>query len=217
FLVTADSSIVLQKNLHPSLHYAVAPLIAGKEGVRSYTVNYTIQGVQCYIRSFLATLVNNTASLTLSLGSLYSINKIVLEKLDGISFKPIQQLVNNNNMQINFTDNNLVKGLNIYRIKLELGGGGVVYSLQENTFNFNGSAYVLYPNPAPQYQDINIAQQDVDLATMQVYSALGVKVFEKNLDDRINKIPPGKLSKGIYFIRIINTDGSAETLKLIVY
>lgn len=216
-LLTADSFVVLQKNSNPSLHYAVAPVIAGKEGVRSYTINYTIQGVECYIRSFLASLVNNTAELALSLGSLYNINKIVLEKWDGINFKPIQQLVNNNSLLINFSDNNLVRGLNIYRIKLELAGGGIVYSLEENVFYFGDSRYVIYPNPAAQYNEINIAQLNVDIAFMQVFNATGVKVFEKNLDDRINKIPAGKLSKGFYFIRIMNNSKREETLKLVVF
>jgi hypothetical protein len=52
---------------------------------------------------------------------------------------------------------------------------------------------------------------------MQVHNAVGIKVFEKNLDDLINKIPAAKLSKGIYFINIINRDGSRQTLKLVVY
>ena len=162
-------------------------------------------------------LVNNTAELSLSLGSLYNINKIVLEKLDGTSFKPVQQLTNNFSLLVNFVDNNLTKGLNIYRIKLELAGGRIVYSLIENVFYFNGSNYLIYPNPALQYKDINVAQENVDVAFMQVFNATGVKVFEKNLDDRINKIPAGKLSKGFYFIRFLNNGNRKQTLKLVVY
>ncbi len=216
-LLTLDSFVVLQKNVSPSLYYAVSPVIAGREGVRSYTINYTIQGVECYVSSFLAILVNNTAELSLSLGSLYNINKIVLEKFDGTSFKPVQQLTNNFRLSVKFVDNNLTKGLNIYRIKLELAGGRNVYSLIENVFYFNGTNYLIYPNPAQQYKEINIAQENVDVALMQVFNATGVKVFEKNLDDRINKIPAGKLSKGFYFIHFLNNGNRKQTLKLVVY
>ncbi len=216
-LVTTDSFVVLQKNTNPSLYYAVAPVIAGREGVRSYTIDYTLQGVGCYIRSFFATLMNNSAAISLSLGSLYHINTIVLEKFDGSSFRPIQQLSNNSSLLVNFTDNNLTKGLNIYRIKLELAGGGAVYSLEEYVFYFQGSNYVVYPNPAKQYTDINIAQEHVDNAIMQVFNTAGAKVFEKDLDDRINTIPAGKLSKGFYFIHVINNSSRKQTLKLVVY
>ena len=216
-LQTTDSFAVLQKNTNTTLYYAVAPVIAGKEGVRSYTFNYSLQGIDCYIKSFFAALVNNTSELSLSLGTRYNINKIVLEKFDGTTFKPLQQLVNITNPLVNFVDNSLTKGLNIYRIKLELAGGGSVYSLVENVFYFKESGYVIYPNPARQNSEINIAQQNVDIALMQVFNTSGVKVFEKELDDRINKIAAGRLSKGYYFIRIIANGKQIETMKLVVY
>ncbi|MEO7265900.1 MAG: S8 family peptidase [Ferruginibacter sp.] len=215
-LTTTDSFVVLQKAANPSLYYAVAPMVNGKEGLRSYTINYTIQGVGCYFRSFFATLVNDAAVLPVSLGSLYNVNKIVLEKWDGINFRPIQQLTNNNSLMFDFTDNALSRGLNIYRIKLEFAGGGFVYSLIESVFYFGGSSYVVYPNPAAQYRDIHIAQEHIDIAIMQVFNVMGSKVFEMQLDDRINTIPAGKLSKGVYFIRIINNGKRQETLKLLV-
>jgi hypothetical protein len=52
-LMTADSFAVLQKNPTPSLHYAVAPVIAGKEGLRSDAINYTLQGVAVISGHFL--------------------------------------------------------------------------------------------------------------------------------------------------------------------
>jgi len=57
----------------------------------------------------------------------------------------------------------------------------------------------------------------VDIALMQVFNTSGVKVFEKELDDRINKIAAGRLSKGYYFIRIIANGKQIETMKLMVY
>jgi hypothetical protein len=89
--------------------------------------------------------------------------------------------LNNTNLQVNFTDNNLVKGLNIYRIKLELAGGGIVYSLNENVFYFATANYVIYPNPAMQSAEINIAQANVDIAFMQVFNAAGKKFLKKIL------------------------------------
>lgn len=216
-LTTIDSFVVLQKNTNPSLHYAVAPLIGGREGVKSYTLNYELQGVDCYIRSFFAVLVNNNAEISLSLGSLYNINRIILEKFNGSHFVPIQQQINNTNLLVNFTDINLMKGLNIYRIKIELQGGGIVYTSEERVFYFHHGFYVVYPNPARQYADIFIAQEEVDRAIMQVFNAAGVKVFETTLDDRINKIPAGKLSKGIYFIHFTNNSQRRQTHKLVVY
>ena len=52
---------------------------------------------------------------------------------------------------------------------------------------------------------------------MEVYNSIGIKVYEKALDDRVNKIPPGKLSKGVYFIRVTNNGNIEDLLKLVVY
>ncbi|MDB5198421.1 MAG: C-terminal target protein [Chitinophagaceae bacterium] len=216
-LTTTDTFAIFQKNTNPSLYYTVAPVIGNKEGVKSYTINYKLQGVECYIRSFLAALVGNNAELTLLLGTQFNITSIVLEKFNGTGFQPIQGLSNNNNLVVIFNDSNLTKGLNIYRVKINLAGGGFVYSLPETIYYFFENNYIVYPNPAPQYSEINIAAKTVDISIMEVYNALGVKVYEKVLDDRVNKIPPGKLSKGVYFIRVTNKGDVEDLLKLVVY
>jgi hypothetical protein len=215
-VVSADSFLVLRKASNPSLHYAAAPLIGNREGVKSYTINYTLQGVDCYIRSFLSALVNASAELTLSLGTLYNIKKIVLEKFDGSQFKPIQ-VIQNIGLELIFIDTMLTKGLNTYRIKLELEGGGIVYSGTESVFYFGNDDYVLYPNPTTQYNPVKIAAQLVDNDVMQVFNSVGVKVYEKILNDRINIIPPGILSKGVYFLRFTRKKKQHQTLRLIVY
>src|SRR5204862_2440041 len=102
--VTSDSFMLLAKTTNPSLHYAVAPIIGNKEVVKSYTFNYTTQGVECYFRSFLALLVDKSAQLTGSLGTLYNINKVVLEKFYGTEYIPLQQIVNPSLLVLSFTD-----------------------------------------------------------------------------------------------------------------
>ncbi len=216
-LTTTDSFAIFKKNTNPSLYYSVAPIIGNKEGVKSYTINYKLQGVECYIRSFLATLINNTAQLNLSLGTQYNISSITLEKFNGIRFQPIQRLSNNINLALIFLDSNLTKGLNIYRIKIELAGGGVVYSLSETVYHFTENNYIIYPNPADQSREINVAVKNIDMAIMEIYNSMGIKVFEKLLDDRVNKIPPNKLSKGVYYIRVSNNGNIEDLLKLVVF
>ncbi len=215
-ITTPDSFVVIGKTQHPSLFYAVAPVFQNKEAVKSYTINYTIQGVECYIRSFFATLVNNTAVLNLALGSLFNINKIVLEKLVGSSFIPIQQLTGFSSLNIRFTDPDLTKGLNTYRIKLELANGAFQYSLAETVYFFADDKYIVYPNPAMQQQPVRIAASELNDALLQVYNATGIKIFEKILDDRVNTIPANLLGKGVFFIRITQNNKREFSGKLVV-
>ena len=215
--VTSDSFMLLAKATNPSLHYAVAPIIGSKEGVKSYTFNYTTQGVECYFRSFLALLVGNSAQLTVSLGTLYNINKIVLEKFNGTEYVTLQQIVNPSSLLLNFTDASLKKGLNVYRVKLELAGGKVIYSSIETVYYFNGTEFIVYPNPASQYYPITIlSDNQFEPATLQVINMQGQKIYEMKLNDISNQLPAGRLSKGLNLLRIIRKDQKDVVLKLFV-
>lgn len=216
-IVTADSFMIFSKTANPSLHYAVAPIIGSKEGVKSYTINYTTQGVECYFRSFLALLVGNSAQLTVSLGTLYDINKIVFEKFNGTEYVVLQQIVNPSSLLLSFTDASLKNGLNVYRVKLELAGGRVNYSNVETVYYFNGSEFMVYPNPASQYSPITIlSDNQFEPATLQVINMQGQKIYEMKLNDVSNQLPVGRLSKGLNLLRITRKDQKDVVLKLFV-
>ena len=215
--VTADTFLLLAKATNPSLHYAVAPIIGTREGVKSYTFNYTTQGVECYFRSFLALLVGNSTQLTVSLGTLYNVNRVILEKFDGVDYVQLQQIINPSSTLLNFTDALLKKGLNVYRVTLQLAGGRLIYSSIETVYYFNGVEFIVYPNPANQYAPITIlSDNQFEPATLQVINMLGRKIYEMKLNDLSNQLPAGRLSKGLHLLRIIRKGQIDVVLKLFV-
>lgn len=215
--VTADSLIVLNKTAYPALHFAVAPLIGGKEGMRSFTFDYTQQGVECYIRSFLGILDNNTAKLTLSLGTLYGITTIVLEKFSAGRYMPYETINQPGSLQIIFSDTKLANGLNIYRAKLELAGGKKIYSAPETVYSFSGNSFIIFPNPIAQGQPLEILTNSniISDITLMVYDSYGRKIIKKTLNNFQEKLPTDKLPKGLYFFRFI-VDGEKDTIKRVV-
>jgi len=216
-ITTTDSFFVFAKSAYPALHYAVAPLVGSQEGVKSYTLNYTTQGTGCYIRSFLASLQNNSAQLQLSLGTLYQVTRIILEKYDGASFIPLQQQVPLSSTSFNFNDAVLNQGENRYRIKLELTGGRTVYSAVETVYYFAGRNYVLYPNPVAQGQGLNLlaTNPSPDLI-LQVFDAQGRLYRQSVINDVLTILPTGKMGKGLYFFKLMNEKRQYEVYKLIV-
>ena len=126
--ITTDTSIVLDKQTNPSLYYAVAPVINNKTGVRSYGYDYTLQGVSCYIRTFLGELVNSSSELDLELGTNYNVKAITWEKLTLSGYIPLQTVNSIQGLNFSYTDNALTHGLNIYRVKIELVNGTIIYS-----------------------------------------------------------------------------------------
>ena len=216
-LDTTGDFIVLAKNAHTQKHYAIAPLIGNTAGVKSYTFNYTTQGVACYIRSFYAILDNNAAQLELSLGTLYHINSVILEKSDGRNFINLQQVSPVVNTILAFTDGQLRSGANTYRIRLELEGGGVVYSSVETVYYFPDRQYILYPNPVQQYQGITILTADpAPERKVLLYNSIGIKMAEYTLNNTVTLIPAARLSKGMYFFRFVQAGKTEKTMKVIV-
>ena len=214
---TTDSFSVLEKNINPSLYYAVAPLIGNMEGMKSYTFNYTTQGVECYIRSFLSFLNNDTARLDLLLGTLYYINKIVLEKFERTDYLPLQQLTVFTGLQLNFIDPQLKNGLNTYRIKLELADGRIVYSQPETVYFLSGYKFIVYPNPVQHNQPITILANDIyEPVTVQVINVYGQKIYESIMEEISTIIPSGRLSIGLYLFRFVRNGKEDIVLKVLV-
>jgi hypothetical protein len=217
FLITTDTAVILAKATNSSLYYAVAPIIASKTGLRTHAHNYTLQGVACYIKTFSATLVGSSAGLDLQVGTGYKIKFISFQKFTGAGFIDLQSISNITGLQFGYTDNNLTKGLNIYRAKIELTNGFIIYTDLATVYYFSGNDYIVYPNPAQQYQPITILSNDLDLTRLQVFNSVGQKIYEKILDQLANEIPAGKLSKGFYFLRIIKNNRTQTMMKLVVY
>jgi hypothetical protein len=216
--ISADSLIILTKKSNPSLHYAVAPMISGKEGIRSYTFDYSRQGVECYIRSFLGALENNTARLLLNLGTLYGIDAIVLEKQKGGQYVQLEKWQNPVNLLSTFTDTKISNGLNIYRVKLELSNGSVIYSQSEIVYYLSENSFIVYPNPVLQFQPLEILTNDNILTDvkLQVYDTYGRKVLQKVLKNFREEISTSQLSKGMYIFRFM-VEGEKDTIiKVIV-
>ncbi|MEP6595665.1 MAG: T9SS type A sorting domain-containing protein, partial [Ginsengibacter sp.] len=219
FFTTHDTFAVVSKILSPSLYYSVSPLIENKTGVKSYTFNYETQGVGCYIKSFLAGLIDTTSiKLDLELGTIYQVKEIIWEKFTLNGYVPLQIVSVISGMLFTYTDILPANGVNIYRVKIILNNGQIIYSEPEKVYYLNKGNYVIYPNPASQGEWINILSKVInDDAFMQVYNASGMLVFKKVLDDVIISIPPGRLSKGFYFILITNKGIREALLKLVVH
>lgn len=216
-LTTTDTAVVISKSSNPSLHYAVAPVMGNTIGVKSFTFNYSTQGVACYVKTFLAQLVNSTAQLNLDIGSNYRIRTIQWQKLISGSYQTLQTISPVSGLQFTYTDAAITKGVNTYRAKIELDNGQVIYSSVEKVNYLADADYIVFPNPVFQSQTITILCKEADNATLQIFNSQGIKILEKKADDVLISFPANRLSKGVYFIRVMKNNEQQETIKFVVY
>jgi hypothetical protein len=213
--VTSDSQVVISKYADPTVFYAVAPIISGKEGMRSYTFDYTRQGVECYIRSFLGLLEsNNVARLDLSLGTLYGIKSVVLEKQIGGRFIALKFKINS--LLLTFL-------MHCYKVKYLPGKTGiirkeVIYSLVETVYNLSDSRFIMYPNPVRQFQQLEILTSNDILKEvgLLVYDSFGRIIMQRTLKNFSEQIPTSQFSAGVYFFRFIVEGENDTIMKLLV-
>lgn len=80
--------------------------------------------------------------------------------------------------------------------------------------NFSVNEFKLYPNPSKGTITIDF-DQPIEIKSMQIYSALGQKVFESNaVVIPTNTIDLTFLKSGIYFIKMIDKQNNVSSLKV---
>ena len=214
--VTADTFYLASKNSTSSKQFTIAPIINNREGFKSYTFDYTTQGVECYFKSFLAQLNGNQAHLSLELGSVYRVSRILIQKLSGNSFQTIQTINNPSGLQFNVTDASLGQGVNTYRAAIQLQDGRLIYSNTDVVYYLATTAYLLYPNPAPVYGGFKILQQQPDLIRVLVHDATGRLVKDEIQQGLVVTITTLGLQKGLYFVTIVKEDKKEFRGKIVI-
>jgi len=104
-----------------------------------------------------------------------------------------------------FTDNNITKGLNYYRLKMIDKDGKYAYSgIVLIRFSAAG-ALVVYPNPATNVLFIE-STEDTEL---WLTNMAGIKIRKTTVKTGLNKIDVSNISNGIYYIQ--NKTGNQKT------
>lgn len=199
----ADTSLIIRQPGN-RLWYSVAPVIAaGRYGMKAYTINVTLQGVDCYLKNFLVDLVSgNTASLTAEIGTAYNVKSFSFEKLRPGGYQSIQTF-EPGNLAFEYTDNNLVDGVNTYRTKIELTNGKVIYSDPQSVYYFLTTRYLMFPNPVRSTGPLMVLTKDEPANTyLLLFNSMGQQVLQYRLTQTVESVTLPNLQSGIYFVQI---------------
>ncbi len=216
-LVTADTFVVLSKQLNPSLHYSVTPLLSGKAAVRSYTFNYEQQGSACYTRSFIADLTaDNKGALSLLLSTTYNVKSISFEKYLANGFSLLVNQPAANTTQYQYIDQNLIAGTNLYRAVIELSDGRKIISDTASLFFTANKEAVVYPNPALVNGFVTVLTEQDDEVIFQLIDNYGRVVLQKQIKDYPEQVSLSGLQKGIHYYRLLKKNKKVQTGILII-
>lgn len=218
-VATTDTFYVFSKIQHPSKYYAVAPIINNKTGLRSYTLNYT--GANCYFRSFyLLSQQNNIATFFAELGTIYNVAEVALEKSNGGTFNSLKTLANPSATTFTFSDSALKRGENLYRFRIKLANGTIIYNPMITVYYTSDSEPVIvYPNPVAQSSSFSLIALSVGKYTWRLIDISGKIIKEEPINSTYSSISASSLARGMYIIQIFDTTQNQliSNTKLIIY
>ena len=198
---------------------AVAPAGIAQSGSRqSGSIDPSVQGIACYFNYFLAEpKENREAQLRFSLGSLYKIQKIFMEKLLPRSAELLKQFNPDHTGEYTYVDTRLFQGGNRYRIRLELQDGTEQYSSVEVVYGFERSDYVLFPNPLSAMGGrITLAGKDLLEGQLLILDLQGRIVDQQALSPGVTTYSLPALQKGLYGVQLIQPGTANYVQKLLI-
>lgn len=218
FRSSTDSFVLLQKALHPSLYYAVAPLVNGRPGLRSYTLKYDAQGVECYFRSFyLSGQSGNRADFTVTIGSAQGVAALSLQRLEGTGYSTRQTISPVTSTSFLLSDTGLHEGINRYRLQLRLASGAFSYSSEVPVYYFPSLPVLLFPNPVPQGSRLTVYSNEPGRYGVQVFDLGGRRLYDGTINGLTSPVPLPALPAGVYIVRFTSESGVLDTRKVVVY
>ncbi len=193
---TTNDTFYVVKNAS-SKFIAVAPVLNNHTGIKSYTFDYSAQGVGCYISNFLADPDGGNASLKLYLGTTFNIKNAVFQQLVAGVWTDIKLIEPVNTLTLNYISP-MQQGINFYRAVVTLDNGSTLTSNEASVNFLNNAPYIIYPNPAAAKQGFYILSQNISSYTIVLYDVVGRKLLQQQITQQRQRIITSNLAKGIY-------------------
>ncbi|HMN90841.1 MAG TPA: T9SS type A sorting domain-containing protein, partial [Saprospiraceae bacterium] len=214
----SDTFVVLPKAQYPGLHYAIAPVLPDASiGQKSYTINYTTQGVDCYWRTFFANVRAGQAVLQLSLGTLYQVVSIAWERQEGADFVTLHTMQPDGRLELEWIDPAPRTGRNVYRVRLIFQNGTVSYSDSATLFFAQPQAHLVFPNPVRAGELLTILYGTPQEGLFFVlYDALGREYQRQPLSDIRSDMLLSGLPAGTFFYQIRQDSAVHGSGKIVV-
>jgi hypothetical protein len=213
----SDTAVFLLKSSLTSKYFSVGSILPnGVFAPKSYAFDYTLQGTGCYIQTFFAVANGNIARLTLLLGTTYNIRSIVFQKYSAGNFIKLDSFAIGGQTTFIYNYQPLTPGITLFRVKITLQSGEVIYSNISSVFYVEPTKYILLPNPVKRNSDIEILLTIPDQEVIHLFDVSGRQVLQKEIQSAHEYIKTSLLQPGQYFYRIIKNAVIVSSGKIII-
>jgi hypothetical protein len=75
----------------------------------------------------------------------------------------------------------------------------------------------LFPNPVRQGSLLQVLVDSSFGVSASIFDVRGVLVKKVILEEKVNEIPTAQLGKGVYFMRVAQTNGQSNVYRFVVW
>jgi hypothetical protein len=219
-VVTADTFAIFQKTQLQTNYVSVSPSFAPElSGLRETTIDFNLQGVGCYFKSFLpqSFFVTAAAVFNVQLGTIYNLESATLERFRNNTFESVTSITQPD-LQTNFTiaDPSPYPGTQVYRVKLTTNAQTSIYSSTVEILYVRENDVYVYPNPIIEGESLQIIINNEEVAALEIFDVQGRPVRKSEDFGPIKEVNTIALPRGIYIVKIIRNDGKVWNRRISV-
>lgn len=215
---TNDTAVTINAGNLNNNYLAVAPVLAdGTTGIKSYGFDYAAQNAGCIISSFYADTKDNAAILSLSLGTLYNVDSIYIQKYTAAGFENIGTIAPGNLLSYQYLYQHLSKGVTSFRVRIVLNDGKIIYSDKVQVYYNELGKYLVFPVPVKRNQRIEVFTPLPNEEVLTLSDVSGRIVLKKQIQFVHEYISTTNLSPGVYIYKITKKEGSVSIGKIEVF
>lgn len=207
---TQDTFVVIPSAIYTQKRFTVAAIspFSSQETLKSSAPDIRQQGVNCYLKRFTAELTDlRSVDLKLEIGSTYGLGEVAIEKWRNGRFEAL--FVENPVEAIDYQwfDLQPAQGRNLYRAVLSTPNKAVVQSDTVSVYFAGESNWVLFPNPVPLQEDVQLLYGGLETFTVRMFDVWGRLVLDVTPDDWLITLPVEHLPSGVYYLEARSTTG----------
>lgn len=193
--------------------------VSGFSGFYISTANSTLP---LTLLDFHGNNVKNSIVLKWQTSDELNTSHFIVQRSDNGMFSDIGAILSYSLTGINnyaFTDENPVKGKNLYRLKMIDANGHFSFSkVIKINFSHNLSSLGVYPNPATKMFTVKIISEKAENINLKITDVSGKLVYQKrisvNAGENLSLINIEKLSVGLYYLAV-NRNGQSEKVSFV--
>lgn len=212
----SDSTFIASKSIHEALNYAIRPIYNYESNYKSRTIDYTQQGVNCYYKSFVAELIDDSfVNNRLNLTSISDIERVdFFNRKDGNN-NLLTSIGDELRSELEIKDANPLEGVNNYFVQIYLKDGAKVQTDTTSIYFTEENTLIVFPNPIAKNSFLSVLTGQAG-ATLQLLNMRGDLLFEEEVFFDFAQIPIADLAEGVYVLRLYQGSNNVSHAKLMV-